>query len=619
MDKAPDSPGLNNLPWPEDPGSEQDFGATGVFKALEPADAKTVAAVQGAGTGAQGGKPADPFYAPTFVGTKPLAEPVVHKVVLGGGAESSPELLDRMRMASQEKTAAIEKPAAAAPAGAKGGGGFTELLRTLEVEMPASTAAKSASPPESRPAAQDSGFTSLLRTLDSEEPAASSPAQTTKIAQPAPVFAPAEPMRGTAAPTPNPAPVPGAGGFTELLRAAPGGDPMMTHPQASHAGAIPPVAENKPGTFTQLFGTLGGTEAMPSAPPAVENKPGTFTQLFGGLGGAEATPSAPPPAGRAGASAGSFTRMLSLEPTSTPAEQPTFDENKSAADLLNFGPPAAPARPAAGSSTPFSPQPFSEPEPAAPIAPSSSGVGITRLIRMLDEPSNAPMPPREAPPMSTAGGTGPGVWTQTFASLNTPNEPLAATAKTPDWAPPQAPPTAPAYPAAPAVRAAPIFNEPVVNAPPAAAGPSEFTRILDASRMRELAMRGSQAAAAGSAVPVAPPQAMTPAPSAPLPSYPPPVAPPAMGMPGGGAVPRPAVYPPSVPQAPGMYVPTPQVPQAPGMYVPAPQMPSAPPPPPPKPAAPAAGGLQQLVPILLIVVIVLLLVLIVTVIFLMKH
>src|SRR5208283_2279107 len=125
MDKPTNPRGPNDIPWPEDSGSEQDFGATGVFKAVEPSGAKTeLAAGQGAGTGTQGSRLADPFNPPNFMGSKPLAEPLVHKVVIGGGAaESSPELLDRIRRASQEKAPTIEKPAATPPGGGKGGGG----------------------------------------------------------------------------------------------------------------------------------------------------------------------------------------------------------------------------------------------------------------------------------------------------------------------------------------------------------------------------------------------------------------------------------------------------------------------------------------------------------------
>ncbi len=630
MDEPTNPRGANDIPWPEDSGSEQDFGATGVFKALDPAseppDAKTEpAAGQRAGIGTQvieGSRPADPFNPPSFMGSRPLVEPTVHKVVLGGGAENSPELLDRMRMASQEKAPTAERPAATPASGQTGGGGFTQLLRTLEVEMPSATAAsKSAPAPESRPVAQDSGFTSLLRAMGTEEPV-SSPAVSTRISQAVPGAAPEGPKSAPPPPSSVPSPAPSPGGFTELLRAAPDADPMMTYPLGARRPTVPPPAENKPGSFTQLFSSLGESEATPAAPPPSEKtgppsgSAGAFTRML------SLEPEAAPPASEkpdsSGGSAGSFTRMLSMEPQPDPAEMPRFEVNKPVADPLNFGVIPESSRVPAAGSAPFSPQPFSEPEPA-PIAPQTGGVGITRLIQMLDEPSKAP-PQREAPPASPTAGAGPGVWTQTFASLSTPSDPPAPAAKAPDWAPPQAPAVAPTYQAPPPVRPAPSFTEPAVNAPPAASGPSEFTRILDASRIRELAMRGGQAAAAENTAAAPPTPQFTPPPAPPpIPSYTVPVAPPAVGIQGGGAMARPPAYPPPVPQAPGMYAPTPHVPQAPGMYVPTPPMPSAPPPPPAKPAPPPAGGLQQLVPILLIVVIVLLLALIVTVIFLMKH
>jgi hypothetical protein len=591
MDKPANPRGPNDIPWPEDSGSEQDFGASGVFKVVDPSEAKTQPPT-GPGTGTPINRPADPFNPPSFIGSRLVVEPTVHKVVLGGGAENSPELLDRIRMASQEKASAVEKPAPVpAPVGTAGGG-FTQLLRTLEVEMPsAGTAPQSAPIPEPQPAAQDSGFTSLLRAMGTEE-STNAPAEATKI---------------PSAPGPVSGPAPSAGGFTELLPAAPDADPMMTYPLGARRPVVPtappPPAENKPGSFTQLFSSLSESQAPPAASPSSERvdssggSAGSFTQML------RLDPqSAPPPSEKAdssGGSAGSFTRMLSLEPPAPPAEMPRFEENKPVVDRQNYAVVPEPERPPAASSDPFSPQPFSASQPA-PTAPQSGSVGITRLIQMLDEPSKAPPPPIEAlPPASPASGAGPGVWTQTFASLSTPNDPPASAAKVPDWAPPAA-----AYPDPPAPRPTPSVTAPAMSAPPVASGPSEFTQILDASRIRELAMKGGQGAE--NAVPAAQPQV----------AFPPP---PAVGMQGGGAMARPPAYPPPVPQAPGMYAPTPHVPQAPGMYVPTPPLPTAPPPPPAKPAPPAAGGLQQMVPILLVVVIVLLVVLIVTVIFLMKH
>ncbi len=617
MDEPTNPRGPNDTSWPEDSGSEQGFGATGVFKAVEPSDVKKEPAT-GPVTGAPVNRPADPFNPPSFIGSRPVVEPTVHKVVLGGGTENSPELLERMRMASQEKATIVERQPAAP---ASGGGGFTQLLRTLEVQMPSGvTDSKSATSPEPQPGAPDSGFTSLLRAMGTEESTAPPPAGGTKSGQPATVITSREPTKESPVPGPASSPTAGSGGFTELLRAAPDADPMMTYPLGARRPPVPtapPPAENKPGSFTQLFSSLGTNEAAPSASPKSEKadpssgSAGSFTRMLSLDPQLASSPSEK--VDSSGSSAGSFTRMLSLEPPQAPAEMPRFEENKPAADPRKYGVVPEPERPSAASSDPFSPQPFSS-EPA-PIAPQSGSVGITRLIQMLDEPSKAPpQPQREVPPMSPATGAGPGVWTQTFASLSTPGDPPAPVAKAPEWAPPPAP----TYPDPPIARPAPMVTAPAVSGPPAAAGPSEFTRILDASRLREMAIKGGLGPAAEGAVP-APPQGASPPPRMPIPSYPVPVTPPPIGMQGGGAMAHPAAYPPPVPHAPGMYAPTPHIPQTPVMQVPTPHLPSAPPPAPAKPAPPAAGGLQQMVPILLVVVIVLLVVLIVTVFFLMKH
>ncbi|MGB9406887.1 MAG: hypothetical protein WCA89_05080, partial [Terracidiphilus sp.] len=111
MDKPTTPAGPNASPWPEEPGPEQDFGATGVFGTVKaPEPVKGPAGSWGEEPDAQGNQAtevAKPQPAPQPVpAPKVLSEPVVHKVVFGGGAaESSPELLDRMRMASAERVA----------------------------------------------------------------------------------------------------------------------------------------------------------------------------------------------------------------------------------------------------------------------------------------------------------------------------------------------------------------------------------------------------------------------------------------------------------------------------------------------------------------------------------
>lgn len=592
MEKPTTPAGPNAAPRPEESGSEQDFGATGVFgtvKAPEPVERP--AASWGEEPDSQGNRATEVAKPQPVPVPKPLPEPVVHRVVFGGGAaESSPELLERMRMASAERMAAPERAPAAEPSGkgaiaspdpsggAQGSAGFTQLLRTLNSDLPSTVVAAVQVPvAETRRPAQESGLTSLLQTLG--PPGSSAPPEDrVKRIEPAVPSVAEEPSR-----VPS---VPGTGGFTELLQTMPGG--------AAGGTAAPP--ESKPGTFTQLFGTLGGTEASQPAP--VER--GTGESTHGG--------------------AGSFTQMLSLEQQSAPAVAPFREETKPSTASLDYGHTPQAAEPAPTSRNPFSSSPLPETQPGQ-NTPSGGGAGITRLIQMLDQPGSASAPRMENAPVSALPGTGPGVWTQTFASLN---EPAAPVSKPTERTPPPAPPPAPGPAVARDAHFSGSQNEPVVSASAAGitAGPSEFTRILDASRIRELAMKGSQASQAANPLP--PPQSSAPPAPLPGPSYPVPVPPYA------GGVPHPGVYPPPQPQMPGypmnygphagaMPAPGGSLPQPPGMYMQAPQMPAVPPALQPKPVEPGMGKLQQYVPLLLVVTIVLLVALLVTIIFVMKH
>lgn len=575
MDKPTTPAGPDSTPRPEDSGSEQDFGATGVFGVVKaPEPAKRPEPGWGSAPDDLGNRGNElPKPQPVPPPAQPpnlLSEPVVHKVVFGGGAaENSTGLLDRMRMASaerppvQEKAQAPEPPVAKAPisqdppAGAGGSGGFTQLLRTLEMDLPSQ-----ASAPAQIPASQaqrpvpESGLTGLLQTLGT--PASAPPPENPMGAKQSVVPSnQEEPWKAPAAP--------GSGGFTELFRAMPAGG-------AESGGApIQAPAASTPGTFTQLFGTLEGAGTPPPSEPQ-----GQRTGDSSGSG------------------PGSFTQMLSLERQSGPATAPLaadpyYEERKPSPGSLDYG--LTPQTPApTPSRDPFAPSPLPEAQPFQ-SAPPASGVGITRLIRMLDEPSAPQSAPVEAAPASLPRGTEPGIWTQTFASLAEPEHPPAPASRAPEWTPPPAPPPAP----------------PVSASTPAgsSAGPSEFTRILDASRMREMAIKGSQPPSAPPPPQSPPAQSFAPPPPVPTPSYPAPVQPPMGGMPGYSGMPHQGGFPP--PQAPGMYAPAP------------PPMPAPPPAAPMTPAQPAVGKLQQMVPVLLIVAIVLLVALLVTVIFLMKH
>jgi hypothetical protein len=317
--------------------------------------------------------------------------------------------------------------------------------------------------------------------------------------------------------------------------------------------------------------------------------------------------------------------MLSMEQQSEhqTAPAPPFHEvPRPVAGSMDYGAAPRTESPAAGLD-PFASSPLPEAQPIKNM-PAASGAGITRLIQMLDEPSRAPSPHFEPAPVNPPPGPEPGVWTQTFASLAESNKPAMPQAKTPDWS---SPPT-PAASAYPAPQAYTPINEPVPAMPPAssAAGPSEFTRILDASKMREISMHGGGAAANPPSVPMPPQRSMPPAPQVPMPNFQMPVAPPPMVTPGMVSMPQPVSFtPPQQPQVPNY--PMNFGAQAPGMpsmggvmpQMPTVQAPPVPQIPPVKEPEPGAGKTQQMLLIMGAVIIVLLVAILVTVIFLMKH
>jgi hypothetical protein len=631
MDKptTPSGGDAVNPLWRQDSGSDDSFGATGVFGVVNvpdkpasadpaplkfpPAAPPPVSAwqrveaawpppppmVQAPPPPPAAAPAAPPARVPASPPTIPLTsvsltEPVVHKVVVGGPADDdSTQLLNRIRMVSAERAPLVERaplagPGSAAP-GVQGSGGFTELLRTLSTDSAAPAATALVPPAAERPAgAPMAGFTSLLQTLNAADLAQGKPAVPAQR-EPEPAWQPQpDPARSQPEPAaqrqpePNgqpalPAqpyvqPAPSPGGFTELLRMSDMGVPQaqatgIWAPPAAAATHLPETS--KPGSFTQLFGNYPGT--MTPGPPPTDRAPESSP------GGLE-----------------SFTKMLRLDQSEAPAKPAYREEPKPLPGRFDYG--EAPDKPTSASAAPAA-DPFANPVPETlppPPASAAGNVGITRLIQMLEEPSREPVPQYEPPP-PRASAAAPGAWTQMFES---PAKSAPEPAKAQSW-PPPAPTAPPAYVPPPVAAPAPSF------APPAASGPSEFTRILDASRMREMALRGGSPVEnpAGEAVP------QGAAPAMPKPSFTPPA------MPG-----RPAA--PAMPQA-GAMAPRPQMPAMPPMAPP--QMPAVKVPQMTAPQLPAAKlpdapkGLQAYVPVLLVAIIVLLLVLIVTVIFLMKH
>jgi hypothetical protein len=330
--------------------------------------------------------------------------------------------------------------------------------------------------------------------------------------------------------------------------------------------------------------------------------------MFGAFGGGNPPEPVSPPQ----SSAGSFTKMLSLEQEPAPAAPVFQEERRPLPGPIDYGQVQRNESPAPNRD-PFAVAPLQETTPPQSM-PGGSGMGITRLIQMLDEPSKTPPPTFEPAPMTPPPAPEPGVWTQTFASLSKSTDFSSPPAKAPAPSP-----SPPAYPPAPPM-VEPIVNKPVAAA---AAGPSEFTRILDASRIRELSMKGGAAAPATQSAQA---QSFTPIPP-PMPSFQMPPAPP-MQIPGdmpqaGGFTPPQAPQVPSYPMSYGPQVGMSQMgggmPQAPGM-----QMPTVPAPPVPqvpqvKAPDPGTGKTQQMLVIMGVVIIVLLVAILVTEIFLMKH
>ncbi len=581
----PGGPDSTKSAWPDDSGSDSSWGATGVFGQVKDAEP----APSGTPFSFAVDSPAKPQPAPV---PSALTEPVVYKVGMGASGESSPEILDRMRHASEEK-----KPVPESPAPAYGGssGGFTSLLRTLGdepapvVTPPAPAAAPAWTPvpkplPEAPRPVQDSGFTSLLRTLGSDEKASPAPAA-------APAWTP------VAKPLPEaPRPAQDSGGFTSLLRTlgteeSTGGPSVASQPPVapSYRPEPPKPAAQPSGTggFTELLRITPDPTPSPSSqrPPDFHAAPsgfgepaapsqssgGAFTQLFSALG-SDGSGAAP-----ASESKSSFSGGYSA--SSQPLQSEPY-ANRGGPAPNDFGYGRSPGGNA--SETPrASQEAFTPPPPPLDAPPAQGGkAGLTQLIRLLDEPV-AQQPKPYVPPTQTLASSDPGSLTSQFSGMGVQS---AA-------APQAAPPVAPQY------------------TPPPSAGPSEYSKIIDASRFREQAMRGGAAAGApGAAAP--PPQAPPPPPPA-MPNYampgmPPPPQMPHYGAPpmqfggGGAAAPPPPQF--AYPQPPPMPV-------------------VAPPPPPPVPAAtaPAAGKMQQFVPLLLILIIFLLLGVLVTVIFLLKH
>ena len=441
-----------------------------------------------------------------------------------------------------------------------------------------------------RPAPDPGSFTQLMQVLGT----------TGTVAKQTP--APAPPAR------PEPAAVAPPPAMQE--RFVPALPPMAHPPMPPAPPAVPPpvVGATPPASsFTQLMQVLDtstGTQnqvraQQPAAPPhplpPQAGRDLSFTDLS--LGRVNADWSASQPLGKS-------------DPVSSRESAPPRSESWPAPANPQSYPPAnyPAARNEFGEGSGYR---SSSLEPVAlqpPAPPQPAGGGLTQLLRALDRPAEPAKPSMLQPSLQDEfkPAASAGIFTQTYGQLS---DPVAASA-------PAAPQQAPFQPSLPMdASATSSFQQPMPRAgsmPPVNQGPSEFTRILNASQLREAGLHGGSGAppVSGQTPPAAqaggmpgfqaPP--MPPMPGMAPPQFAPPqFAPPHFPPPQAGAQ--------AHPQMPPAY--HPQMPPPPPM-----QMPAAP----PVPAiTPPAAKPQSFLPLILIGVIFVLVIVIVALVFIMKR
>jgi hypothetical protein len=599
--------------WHKDEGPAANLGATGVFGAEPSIEAEpdpVTKPVRDVGEAPQ-------FHAPGV--RERLQEPIVHKVVLGGGSATAPiDILGLIRTNSPAVESApgsdvatpqrvpgmgayvsLPTPVPAPTSGSQpspSSEGFTQLLRTLSGDSPPASAAEPTAvkrtvvSSDSRMADSESGFTSLLRTLNPDDGGEKRP--------------------DTPAPSRSTPSSERAGGFTALLQGF-----SETGPKPGELQPNPrPLYENPVPTLPRVPGVAAPLTAPAPAPDSGQPTPGTFTQLFSALTPEAKNPGAAERATTKGPTATesaiypdhnpvsrpsgkhSFTQLISTIAESSSGSSLYSEERQS---ILDDGPSRRrPAREAPLGSNQLQTGITDWSSTTAPRESSSGSGGLTQLLRTLDQPSKASETPQDYAP-KTAEPEPPQVGT--FTGLH---RLLDAPA---DQAPPAPHPSNPpsSQPSATEPHGSALtrgsFKEPATPIAAASnpiAGPSEYTQIVNMSQLREIQRPG---------VSGAPSQINSAAVAQPLPSQTP-------------AAPTPT--PPSLqwpPQAPP--TPAPWPPQQFGGAMQPPQF-TAPTPMPhmPAPAAPPAmSKMQQHLPLMLIMIIFLLVVILVTMVFLLKH
>ncbi len=562
------------------------------------------------GLDAKSGAPAPPTAGADAVSIPKRAEPAAHQMPAPPPRAEDATTLTRRE---PEVTAMSPAPAAAPtaafpsppirrtpeselkvePSAPPSAGSFTQLFQALDhggsdrhapvSETPPATAAASLSD-----ASKSAGsFTDLFQAIDSGNSTASSPAAPVAAI----LSAGTEPV--TSAP-------PSGDGSTQMFQAIDRGNASSSAPvisrSATEKAPVAPETQSAE-SFTQLFRAIesGASNIPPGVAPASANQP----------------PNVPPiaPAAPSGAS---FTELFrAIDPdagTSTPAPTPPVLPSSMAAVPTHEAQPAGSftqmfravdSSSTAGDEPSRPPQNWGQTPPRAePVAPPpqivnplaadqrSGGSSLTQLLRTLDQSDDPPDPPNPTPVQP------PGPFTSIYgerSSVGNQVERMQPAPATPDFS--QPPKTDVASPGRS------VLSEPAAPA----GGSSDFTRILQASSMREQALkRGEQ--------PIEPPQQPTPA-------NPPAAQPQMPGFPvGSPQFPHSNVLPP-LNFGHGSATPPLQSFKGAPSLTPPQWMPPAPPPPTPAPVSKT----QPLLPLVLIGIIFVLVVVLVAVVFLFKH
>jgi hypothetical protein len=390
-------------------------------------------------------------------------------------------------------------------------------------------------------------------------------------------------------------------------------------PEASNASTPPFTAS---GAFTQLFRAMDSEQSASHAiqpqpqpftirvgpPPSSPASDGAFTKLFNSSASSDLAQQegirapvespASKPANSISRSA-SLTQMLSNLGSQQPQGQQSVGQQNSSAVFSASG-QGSPEIPSGLRSTPTT-------EPTVDHQQSSFSNSLSDYLNRLVEPT--------PPLVSKSPAPTPGQFTVAYDAFTAGSEPVRSNAV------PSAPPTALDPPSRPPLAySQPVmasnsrvqdvtrtFRPPGVEPPlesPPPAGASEFTRIIQASSLREKAMQQAEQAPEAAA--------FTAAPAAPTP-----------GSPAGGAIPRVPQFPRPNSMSPVAYgsAPAPHLPggtpSLPNLSQP--WMPAAPQLQPPSPTATSSDKARPMLPLVLILIIFFLLAILAAVIFLFKH